>query len=155
MAAHVPSTADAWPEQGQSYGVRSMPLATDRPLPAPRLPFRPSHTHKRRRHGDAAWSSTSFWHSVLRTGGHASYGDNLAVIRFGAVTGPLRRPGMHGLIVPVLAEAEAAGWALDWRAVRCRLNTAADEVATEAVHEAGLLASEGPFLPVLRVERFP
>ena len=77
-------------------------------------------------------------------------GDNLAVVRFGAGAARLRRPAMHGLISPPLGHLEGAGWTLEWRAIRRRLNCAADAVATAGVYAAARHAAAGHFAPVLR-----
>ena len=77
-------------------------------------------------------------------------GDNLAVVRFGAGTARLRRPAMQGLLGPSISRLESAGWVLDWWAVRCRLNAAADAIATSALFAAARLARDGLAEPVLR-----
>ena len=76
-------------------------------------------------------------------------GDNLAVVRYGAGTARLRRPAMQGLLGPTISRLESAGWALDWRAVRRRLNSAADSVATTGVYAAARLAIQGLLSPAL------
>ena len=73
-------------------------------------------------------------------------GDNLGVIRYGAGTARLRRIEMQMHLEPVLADAYAAGWALDWQAVRRRLNTEADALATRGVFWAARLARTGDLL---------
>ena len=70
-------------------------------------------------------------------------GDNLAVVRFGAGTGRLRRPQMQAQIDQSLAHVHAAGWRLQWIAVRRRLNQAADRQATAGVHWAARLHAQG------------
>ena len=54
---------------------------------------------------------------------------------------------MQGLLGPTMGALEAAGWSLDWRAVRRRLNGAADDVATAGVYAAAALARAGTFAP--------
>ena len=66
-------------------------------------------------------------------------GDNLAVIRFGAGFGRLARPEMFLRLSQFAAALLARGWVLTWRAVRRRLNEAADELATLGVGRAGAL----------------
>ena len=58
-------------------------------------------------------------------------GDNLAVIRYGAGTARLRRPELQTHLEGALGRALAAGWRLQWCAVRRRLNRAADALALE------------------------
>ena len=82
-------------------------------------------------------------------------GDNLAVVRFGASMGRLRGAHMHGLVGPMLSSLHSQGWTLDWRAVRRRLNAAADEVATDAVHMAAGRAAQGLWQPHIVFDRFP
>ena len=66
-------------------------------------------------------------------------GDNLAVIRFGAGVGRLARPDMFLRLCHLQAALLCRGWTLTWRAVRRRLNQAADELATIGVTWAGQL----------------
>ena len=77
-------------------------------------------------------------------------GDNLAVVRYGAGMARLRRPAMQGLLGPSISQLECAGWTLDWRAVRRRLNTAADAIATAGVTTAARLAQQGSWAPATR-----
>ena len=58
-------------------------------------------------------------------------GDNLAVVRYGAGTARLRRPELQAHLEGALGRALAAGWRLQWCAVRRRLNRAADALALE------------------------
>ena len=58
-------------------------------------------------------------------------GDNLAVVRYGAGTARLRRPELQAHLEGALGRALAAGWCLQWCAVRRRLNRAADALALE------------------------
>ena len=81
-------------------------------------------------------------------------GDNLGVVRYGAETGALRNPAMHQPLAEALATAAEKGWSLRWRAVRRRLNKAADEVATEGVWWAQRLAAQGVTAPQTRVMWF-
>jgi len=70
-------------------------------------------------------------------------GDNLAVVRFGAAHGRLRRPEVQCILEPALTAMCTAGWLLDWHAVRRRLNIAADTAATSALFWAARLADDG------------
>ena len=79
-------------------------------------------------------------------------GDNLAVVRYGAERGALRRPGMQGLLAPALAQTAEKGWHLSWTAVRRRLNKAADAAATAAVLWAHRLRRAGHTRPVTTVD---
>ena len=81
-------------------------------------------------------------------------GDNLAVVRYGAERGALRRPGMHGPLAASLARAAEKGWHLAWTAVRRRLNKAADAAATTAVHWAHRLRQQGCTAPVVHIQWF-
>ena len=74
-------------------------------------------------------------------------GDNLNVVRYGAERGAVRNPDIHGPMADALASAAEQGWALRWRAVRRRLNKAADEVATAAVRRAHVLRAAGDLRP--------
>ena len=77
--------------------------------------------------------------------------DNLAVIRYCAAQGRLRRPAMQAVVEPGLAALERGGWHVAWQAVRRRLNMAADSAAAEAVQWAGSLRAEGVTAPRVRV----
>ena len=81
-------------------------------------------------------------------------GDNLGVVRYGAEMGALRNPAMHRPLADALAAIAEGGWHLRWRAVRRRLNKAADAVATEAVLWAHRLRADGQFAPAGKVEWF-
>ena len=70
-------------------------------------------------------------------------GDNLAVMRFCAQYGRLRRPATQALLEQPLADLHAAGWRINWHAVRRRFNGAADALATEGVIWASALATAG------------
>ena len=76
-------------------------------------------------------------------------GDNLAVLQFGAGLGRLRQPAMHAAISGPLAALLTDGWALEWTAVKRRLNQAADVGTTSAVHWAGRLRADGRVRAVL------
>ena len=54
---------------------------------------------------------------------------------------------MQGLLEPGLGRLASAGWGLSWVAVRRRLNTAADELATEGLFRAAGLARSGDVGP--------
>ena len=68
--------------------------------------------------------------SVMITGG------SLAVIRFGAGQGRLRRPDMEALLSDVLPRVFLCGWEPVRTAVPRRYNTEADVLATEALGRA-------------------
>ena len=70
-------------------------------------------------------------------------GDNLGVVRYGAGTARLRRPEMAARIDEQLGRLLAAGWRISWRAVRRRLNRAADRLATAGFHWAEELRTAG------------
>ena len=73
-------------------------------------------------------------------------GDNLAVVRCCAGVSRLRRPHMQAILAARLGALEDAGWALQWRAVRRRLNKEADKAATEAVFWAASLDGSAPYV---------
>ena len=79
-------------------------------------------------------------------------GDNLGVVRYGAEKGKLRKADMHRPLARSLADAAEKGWQLMWRAVRRRLNHAADEAATEAVAWAHRLRAQGDLMPRRHIE---
>ena len=81
-------------------------------------------------------------------------GDNLGVIRYGAERAALRNPAIHRPLATALAEAAEKGWTVHWRAVRRRLNKAADAGATEAVLWAHRLRKQGATQPEVHVEWF-
>ena len=81
-------------------------------------------------------------------------GDNLGVVRYGAEKGHLRRPEMHRPMAGPLATCAEKGWQIKWRAVRRRLNKAADAVATEGVEWAHRLLKQGISAVRIRIERF-
>ena len=66
-------------------------------------------------------------------------GDNLAVVRYCAGTGRLRREAMYARLDYRLGALLSRGWRLEWRAVRRRLNRAADRLATAGVQWASSL----------------
>ena len=70
-------------------------------------------------------------------------GDNLAVIRYCAHTGLLRRPLVHSLLEQPLGEVYARGWSVDWILVRRNLNREADAMATAGVFRAAEMADRG------------
>jgi len=70
-------------------------------------------------------------------------GDNLAVVRYCAGQGGLRRPALQALLEAPLASAYASGWQVEWVAVRRRLNAAADALATAGVMWAANVAEAG------------
>ena len=80
-------------------------------------------------------------------------GDNLAVVRYCAGTGRLRRPELHALLDPGLNAAAAAGRAPEWAAVRRRHNQTADAAATAGCRAAAADAAAGRGRPRLVVER--
>ena len=60
-------------------------------------------------------------------------GDNLAVIRYCAGTARLRRVSMQAHLEIALGQVLDKSWALEWQAVRRRLNKQSDELATQGV----------------------
>ena len=70
-------------------------------------------------------------------------GDNLAVVRYGAGTGRFQRVVLQAQMELSLAPLAQRGWALQWHAVRRRLNKAADRLATLGVFWAAVLARRG------------
>ena len=70
-------------------------------------------------------------------------GDNLAVIRYGAGTAGMRVTPQQALLEVALGETYTKGWDLDWQAVRRRLNTEADGLATMGVYQAARCAAQG------------
>ena len=81
-------------------------------------------------------------------------GDNLGVVRYGGEKGHLRRPDMHRPLAAALADAAERGWHLHWRAVRRRLNHAADAAATEGVERAHRLKAQGNLEPDVEIQWF-
>ena len=72
-------------------------------------------------------------------------GDNLGVIRYCAGTARLRRATMQAQLERSVGNVLARGWSLTWQAVRRRLNTAADVLATSGVRWAAQLADAGQY----------
>ena len=72
-------------------------------------------------------------------------GDNLGVIRYCAGTARLRRVAMQAQLELSLGNVLAQGWSLTWQAVRRRLNTSADALATAGVQWAARLADTGQY----------
>ena len=70
-------------------------------------------------------------------------GDNLAVVRYCAHTGLLRRPLVHSLLERPLGDVYARGWCVDWIVVRRSLNREADAMATAGVFRAAGMADRG------------
>ena len=66
-------------------------------------------------------------------------GDNMAVIRYCAGTGRLRREAMYARLDYRLGALLSRGWNIQWRAVRRRLNQEADRLATAGVQWADTL----------------
>ena len=66
----------------------------------------------------------------------------------------MRRPDMHKPLSAALADAAERGWQLLWRAVRRRLNHAADAAATEAVERAHRLKAQGRSEPHVEIQWF-
>ena len=75
------------------------------------------------------------------------YGDNLAVVRFGAGTGRVQGPHVCGLVSSPLARSLGLGWDMRWHAVRRRFNSAADAAATVARDRGTALALTGARSP--------
>ena len=82
-------------------------------------------------------------------------GDNLAVVRYCAGSARLRRPELQAHLEVGLGEVLAGGWRLRWQAVRRRLNTAADGLATEGLQWAAQLRRRGDAALRLQVEWLP
>ena len=55
------------------------------------------------------------------------------MVRYGAGTGRFQRPILEAQIELALGPLAQRGWALQWQAVRGRLNKAADRLATVGV----------------------
>ena len=72
-------------------------------------------------------------------------GDNLAVVRFCAHAGRLRRPVLQALLEGPLGAVYARGWDVEWDAIRRRFNQEADRLATEGTQWAARLAEQGVF----------
>ena len=70
-------------------------------------------------------------------------GDNLAVVRYCAQVGRLRRLAIQRLLEASLANVYARGWCLDWVAVRRILNKEADALATAGIMRAARMAETG------------
>ena len=70
------------------------------------------------------------------TTGNRITGDNLAVIRYAADQGGLRKIALQALLEVPLARLAATGRKIEWLAVRRRFNKAADREATEALMAA-------------------
>ena len=79
-------------------------------------------------------------HGVRRVG---IFGDNLGVVKFCAAQGCLHRAYAQAVLEPRLTQLALAGWQVSWRAVRRRLNMAADAEATEGIQWALWLRGEG------------
>ena len=79
-------------------------------------------------------------------------GDNLGVIRYGAGTQRFRALHMQGIMEDTVTRVAKAGLRLDWQAVRRRLNTAADALATAAQEWCRLRQQHGLGLPCEYVE---
>ncbi|MFM7978448.1 MAG: hypothetical protein ACKPKO_03950, partial [Candidatus Fonsibacter sp.] len=60
-------------------------------------------------------------------------GDNLAVVRYCAAQGSLRRPRLQQALANWLAALHELGWDLSWAAVRRHLNAEADRAAIEGI----------------------
>ena len=70
-------------------------------------------------------------------------GDTLAVARCGAGARRLQRPILQAQMELALGPLAQRGWALQWQAVRRRLNKAADRLATLGVFWAACLRRQG------------
>ena len=82
-------------------------------------------------------------------------GDNLAVVRYCADAGRLRRPELRAILDADLARAACQGWRIEWVAVRRRHNTGADEAATAGCARAAALAERGVSSPEETSETTP
>ena len=96
-----------------------------------------------------AWGLRVGLELVRRAGSRATsrrlevFGDNLAVVRFGAGTGRVRDPSVWTLVSGPLAQCLGIGWDVRWHAVRRRFNAAADAAASIARDEASAMAVAG------------
>ena len=70
-------------------------------------------------------------------------GDNLAVIRYCAGSSRLRAVPQQALLEAELGRTIQEGWTVDWQAVRRRLNTVADALATRGIGWADRLLAAG------------
>ena len=149
MAVRGQSGVAVSPGRAPYSGGHRTPKATALYWPTLSLRSLASSTPRSRRHG-GCHAALHLLAALQPRSRHARVvGDNLAVIRYGAGTARLRRPAMQGLIGPTLSRLESTGWVLDWRAVRRRLNSAADTVATTGVFDAARLAEAGGLEPTL------
>ena len=80
-------------------------------------------------------------------------GDNLAVVRYCAGHGCLRRPEVQAVLGDVLVRAASCGWHLAWMVVSRRLNQAADAAAAQGSLGAAELAARGSFAPLVNIWR--
>ena len=79
-------------------------------------------------------------------------GDNLGVIRYGAGTQRFRALRMQGIMEDTVTQVARAGLRLEWQAVRRRLNTAADALATAAQAWCKDIQQRGDKLPSEYIE---
>ena len=63
-------------------------------------------------------------------------GDNLPMVRYGALAARSNHDQVHGILDPVLAQAAAEAWRLRWSAVHRDANRAADQLAVEGALRA-------------------
>ncbi|MFM7988482.1 MAG: hypothetical protein ACKPKO_55135 [Candidatus Fonsibacter sp.] len=70
-------------------------------------------------------------------------GDNIAVLRFCAQEGRLRRPDVQAMLEVKLGALYASGWCIEWLPIRRRVNNEADALATAGVMRAAWLAEHG------------
>ena len=73
-------------------------------------------------------------------------GDNLAVVRYCAAHGRLRRPDMAMPLERPLGDLSLSGRTVEWMAVPRRLNGAADAIATHALQTSATLPPGPPIL---------
>ena len=74
-------------------------------------------------------------------------GDNLAVVRYCAAQGRLRRPQMQQTLAGRQAALHERGWDLSWAAARRRLNAEAERTATEGLLWAAERLAVGRLAP--------
>ena len=77
-------------------------------------------------------------------------GGNLAVLRYCAHVGRMRRPTLQALLERPLGDVFARKWSAEWSAIRRRFNQEADRLATAGVQLSARLAESGSFDIVVR-----
>ena len=151
MAGPASSAATRSPGPGPPCGAASAPPASPPAGRRPWLPCRASAAHRWPRLGGSRLAMGLLLACGTEHRRVRASGDNLAVVRYCAAQGRLRRPAMQAVVEPGLAALSRGGWDVAWQAVRRRLNVAADAAATEAVQWAGRLREGGATEPRVRV----